>query len=77
MQTTIIEYLRDKMIKTADEKGSLTHPDVIEISQQLDRFIVMLQCINLALRTNTQRNGLAVLQPLETTGKHLVRFKHG
>ena len=75
MQATIVEYLREKMIQTAEEKGSLAHPDVIAISQRLDRFIVMLQRINLTMRTHAEWNGSTVIKPLETTGKHLVRFK--
>ena len=74
MQTTIIEYLRNKMIKTAESKGSLTHPEVIEVSQQLDRFIVRLQRINLAMRTNAEWNGLTIRQSFETAGKHFVGF---
>jgi hypothetical protein len=77
MQLTIIEYLREKMIRTAEQKGSLDHPDVIALSQHLDRFIVMLQRINLAMRTNPKRNSSTIIQPFETTGKYLVSFKRG
>jgi hypothetical protein len=74
MQTTIVDYLRQKMMSTAEARGSLTHPDVIAISQQLDRFIVMLQRINLAMRTNPRGNGSPIRQPLETTGEQFVSF---
>ncbi|CAM3734495.1 aspartyl-phosphate phosphatase Spo0E family protein [Alicyclobacillus pomorum] len=39
----IVEFLRRKMVKMAEKKGSLTHPEVLAISQQLDRFIVKMQ----------------------------------
>ena len=77
MRTTLIEYLREEMIRTAEDRESLTHPDVLAISQQLDRFIVMLQRINLTMRTNPERNGSTIVQPFETTGKYLVSFKPG
>lgn len=34
-----IESLRCLMIKTAEQRGSLTHPDVLEISRRLDILI--------------------------------------
>ena len=39
----IPEYLRSKMISVAESVQSLTHPDVIAVSQQLDRYIVQAQ----------------------------------
>jgi len=39
----LVEYLRRKMIRTADEKGSFSHPDVIAISQKLDMYLVQAQ----------------------------------
>jgi len=74
MQTTIIEYLRQKMIKTADEKGSLTAPEVIRISQQLDRFIVMIQRVNLTMRTNSKRNVFTFVRSSEPSRKYSVRL---
>lgn len=74
MDTTIVEYLQKKMIQAAEERGSLMHPDVIEISQQLDRFIVMAQRINLTMHAEAQRDSTPIAQALETRAKHLVRF---
>ncbi|QQE77440.1 aspartyl-phosphate phosphatase Spo0E family protein [Alicyclobacillus sp. SO9] len=39
----IIEYLRRKMIRTAEVHGSLTHPEVVAVSEQLDLFLVQVQ----------------------------------
>nr|WP_274436580.1 aspartyl-phosphate phosphatase Spo0E family protein [Alicyclobacillus sp. ALC3] len=39
----MIEYLRNQMHRVAEERGSLTHPDVIALSQRLDQFIVLAQ----------------------------------
>ncbi|MCF8564665.1 aspartyl-phosphate phosphatase Spo0E family protein [Alicyclobacillus tolerans] len=39
----IIEYLREKMIHLAEANGSLTHRNVVVVSQRLDRFIVQAQ----------------------------------
>ncbi|KPV41983.1 aspartyl-phosphate phosphatase Spo0E family protein [Alicyclobacillus ferrooxydans] len=39
----IPEYLRSKMIQVAEDVQSLTHPDVIAVSQQLDRYILQAQ----------------------------------
>jgi hypothetical protein len=47
----IIEYLRRKMIRTAEIQGSLTHPDVVAVSQQLDRFLVQVQRNHSVTRT--------------------------
>jgi hypothetical protein len=75
MRTTFIEYLREEMIRTAEDRGSLTHPDVIMISQELDRFIVKLQRLNLTMCTDAERNSPTIVQPFETTSKYLVSFK--
>lgn len=68
MGTTIVEYLRKKMILTAKEKGSLSHPDVIAVSQQLDRFITMVQRTSLTMRVDTHRDDLPIAQHLKTHG---------
>lgn len=39
----IIEHLRSKMTQVAKDRGNLTHPDVVAISQRLDRFILLQQ----------------------------------
>ncbi|QQE76958.1 aspartyl-phosphate phosphatase Spo0E family protein [Alicyclobacillus sp. SO9] len=39
----LIEHLRCKMIDLAHERGSLTHPEVIAVSEQLDDYIVKVQ----------------------------------
>ncbi|MFD1675599.1 Spo0E family sporulation regulatory protein-aspartic acid phosphatase [Alicyclobacillus fodiniaquatilis] len=41
-----VEHLRALLIKTAEERGSLTHPDVIVISQKLDRLLNEVQFKN-------------------------------
>jgi len=38
-----VEYLRRKMIVLAEEKGSLVHPEVVSVSQELDVFLVQIQ----------------------------------
>ncbi|EPZ43314.1 aspartyl-phosphate phosphatase Spo0E family protein [Alicyclobacillus acidoterrestris] len=40
---SVIEYLRNKMILRAQATGDLLHQDVIQLSQQLDRFLVQDQ----------------------------------
>lgn len=75
MRITIIECVREEMIQTAEDRGSLTHPDVITVSQELDRLIVKLQRLNLTMRTNSERNSPTIVQPFETTSKYLVSFK--
>lgn len=39
----IVEYLRRKMVRTAEEKCSLSHPEVIAISKKLDKYILQAQ----------------------------------
>lgn len=39
---SIVEHLRRQMIEVAEGTGMLTHPDVVMISQRLDR--ILLQC---------------------------------
>lgn len=39
----ISEYLRAKMVSMAVMRESLTHPDVVSLSQRLDRYIVQAQ----------------------------------
>lgn len=38
-----IEGLRSEMIKVAERQGSLVDPQVVEISQRLDRLILLMQ----------------------------------
>lgn len=38
-----IEELRNTMYRVATERGSLTHPDVVALSEQLDDLIVVVQ----------------------------------
>ncbi|WAH38701.1 aspartyl-phosphate phosphatase Spo0E family protein [Alicyclobacillus dauci] len=40
---SVIEYLREKMILTANQTGDLLHEDVIRVSQQLDLYLVQSQ----------------------------------
>lgn len=40
---SVIEHLRSKMISVAIERGSLTHPDVIRVSEVLDRYLYQAQ----------------------------------
>jgi Spo0E like sporulation regulatory protein len=72
MYRTIIEYLRAKMIRTAEKRGSLTHPDVVAISQYLDQFIVMVQRRRLTTRTYTKRNVFSIVRPMKSSRKHFV-----
>ncbi len=58
---SIIEYLRYKMIRIADERGSLTHPDVVTVSQQLDRFIVLTQQRQFTLGIYTKQDSASML----------------
>lgn len=39
----IEDYLRRKMIATAEMKGALSDPEVIKVSQQLDKFLSQAQ----------------------------------
>ncbi|GMA60127.1 aspartyl-phosphate phosphatase Spo0E family protein [Alicyclobacillus fastidiosus] len=41
--TSVIDYLRDKMILRAEATGDLLHQDVIRLSQRLDQFLVQAQ----------------------------------
>ncbi|WAH38251.1 aspartyl-phosphate phosphatase Spo0E family protein [Alicyclobacillus dauci] len=51
METTIsvsiIEELRFAMINMAEQKGSLSDPEVVAISQQLDEWLVLAQQVAL------------------------------
>lgn len=38
-----VEQLRALLVRTAEERGSLTHPDVIVISQKLDNLLNEVQ----------------------------------
>lgn len=38
-----VDELRESMIRLAEEKGSLTHPDVVKMSQRLDVLIAEIQ----------------------------------
>ena len=42
------EYLRAKMIAVAEQEQCLTHPQVVAVSEQLDRFIVQMHKQKLA-----------------------------
>lgn len=48
-----IEFLRKQMEKTAEQKGSLLHHDVIALSQVLDEFIITAQYNNSNLQLLT------------------------
>ena len=39
----VIPYLQDKLADTVKKTHRLTHPDVVNVSGQLDRFIVQEQ----------------------------------
>jgi hypothetical protein len=41
--TSIIEYLRGKMIGLAEINGELTHADVVRVSQKLDLYLTQEQ----------------------------------
>ncbi|GMA66219.1 hypothetical protein GCM10025859_66940 [Alicyclobacillus fastidiosus] len=43
LKYSAVEELRSQMIKIAEYRGSLTHPDVIAASQRLDVFINRIQ----------------------------------
>lgn len=63
----IIEYLRSKMIRLAEEnEQNLLHSAVIETSQKLDRFILQYQ-----LREHIAKN--STLTRAFATGKKQVR----
>lgn len=38
-----IEYIRNQLVRLAGEKGSLTHPSVVLLSQELDYYILQSQ----------------------------------
>lgn len=75
----IIEYLRRKMIHTAEAKGSLTHPEVVAISHQLDRFLVQVQRHRPVVRTfvnsrvsRQDRKGIKITKP--TSAKVFMNY---
>ncbi|MGG1440753.1 aspartyl-phosphate phosphatase Spo0E family protein [Brevibacillus laterosporus] len=41
----LIEVLRQELVQLYSKKGSFLHPTVIQMSQQLDEYIVMFQKI--------------------------------
>jgi Spo0E like sporulation regulatory protein len=43
MLVSIEDYLRNKMIQTAQVKGILSDPEVVKVSQQLDNFLTQTQ----------------------------------
>jgi hypothetical protein len=55
----IIEKLREQMVRLAMEKGSLTHHAVVELSQQLDEYIVRWQQL---MKEKKQAKGLQLRQ---------------
>jgi len=71
----MIEYLKHKMVCVAEEKGSLTHPDVVAISQRLDLFLVQVQRSRLAAYTNPKRNVSFVRQTFKSGSKYPVPFR--
>ena len=40
----VIPYLQEKLARTIHQKQCLSHPDVVILSDQLDRYIVQEQC---------------------------------
>jgi hypothetical protein len=71
----IVEHLREKMMRLAEERGSLTHPDVIAVSQQLDLFFVQIQRRGLETMTNSWRYTVTVRQTSKITHKCPVRLR--
>lgn len=51
----MIEYLRGKMVQLAEVHGSLTHRDVIAVSQRLDSFILYVQKQRTGVATEANR----------------------
>ena len=64
----IIEYLREKMIQLAETNGSLTHRNVVVVSQRLDRFIVQAQKQRTGITTelNLQREAESMSDKVTT-----------
>ncbi|MFB5192460.1 aspartyl-phosphate phosphatase Spo0E family protein [Alicyclobacillus fastidiosus] len=65
-ETTIrdnIELLRTQMVRVAEEQGSLTHPDVLAISERLDVLICEAQAERFhSYRTNMKKR--TMVRPL-------------
>ncbi|GLI04803.1 MULTISPECIES: aspartyl-phosphate phosphatase Spo0E family protein [Paenibacillus] len=38
-----IRQLRQQLVRLVEEKGSLSHEEVVQLSQRLDRYILMAQ----------------------------------
>ncbi|GMA61957.1 aspartyl-phosphate phosphatase Spo0E family protein [Alicyclobacillus fastidiosus] len=65
-KTTIrekIELLRTQMMRVAEEQGSLTHPDVLAISERLDVLICEVQSARFHLY-RTKATNRATVRPL-------------
>lgn len=62
MHNDIVEYLRNRMICLAEEKGSLTDPDVVLVSQRLDKYMLQVQ-----LQESVSR---ASLNPSQWSNEH-------
>lgn len=75
---TIIEHLRGKMIRLAEQRGSLAHPEVVAVSQQLDGFIVVLQRQQLTMEHDSVVGVSTHSQPFKTHRRQfVVGFKKG
>ncbi len=69
----ISEYLREKMIRVAEARQSLTHPEVVSVSQQLDRHILQAQRVLL----NPELVAAKPLQGLLPVSKANMLQNHG
>ena len=71
----ISEYLRKKMIRLAEARQSLTHPEVVSVSQQLDRHILQAQrvLLNPELVAAKQPQGLLLVSQAKMLQNHGVR----
>ncbi|MCL6453362.1 MAG: aspartyl-phosphate phosphatase Spo0E family protein [Alicyclobacillus sp.] len=65
--TSVIEYLRQKMIETAERAQSFTDPAVIAVSQRLDQFLVQEQQLQRRAPMSADHTGTAPRRALEST----------
>lgn len=71
----ISDYLREKMIRVAEVRQSLTHPEVVSVSQQLDRHILQAQRVLLIpeLAAAKQPQGLLPVSQVSMLNNHGLR----
>ncbi|GMA65458.1 aspartyl-phosphate phosphatase Spo0E family protein [Alicyclobacillus fastidiosus] len=78
LKYSTVEELRSQMIKIAEDRGSLTHPDVIAASQRLDVFINRIQAKRFKVYSlRYSKNNRLTIRPFWTACKIRVeRLSH-